>query len=76
MIKSYVRVQTFLTDLLNRDLNRDDRGATAVEYGLLVALIALVIIGAVVLLGGNLKNVFNNVANSVGTVTSTTTTSG
>ena len=69
MLKSYVRVQTFLSGLLNRD----DRGATAVEYGLLVALIALVIIGAVVLLGGNLKNVFNNVANSVGTVTSTTT---
>jgi pilus assembly protein Flp/PilA len=66
MLKSYVRVQTFLSGLLTRD----DRGATAVEYGLLVALIALVIIGAVVLLGGNLKNVFNNVANSVGTVTS------
>jgi pilus assembly protein Flp/PilA len=70
MLKSYVRVQTYLSGLLTRD----DRGATAVEYGLLVALIALVIIGAVVLLGGNLKNVFNNVANSVGTVTSTTTT--
>jgi pilus assembly protein Flp/PilA len=66
MLKSYVRVQTFLSGLLTHD----DRGATAVEYGLLVALIALVIIGAVVLLGGNLKNVFNNVANSVGTVTS------
>lgn len=64
MLKSYVRVQTFLSD----QLNRDDRGATAVEYGLLVALIALVIIGAVVILGGNLKNVFGNVANSVGSV--------
>jgi pilus assembly protein Flp/PilA len=31
---------------------RDDRGATAVEYGLMVALIAAVIIGAVTLLGG------------------------
>jgi len=64
MLKSYVHVQTFLSGLLNRD----DRGATAVEYGLLVALIALVIIGAVVILGGNLSKVFGTVANSVGSV--------
>jgi pilus assembly protein Flp/PilA len=61
MLKSYVRVQTFLSGLLNRD----DRGATAVEYGLLVALIALVIIGVVTLLGTSLKNVFGTVASSV-----------
>ena len=33
----------------------DDRGATAVEYGLMVSLIALVIIGAVTAFGGALK---------------------
>ena len=44
---------------------RDDRGATAVEYGLMVALIAIVIIVAVTLLGNNLKNLFNTVATSV-----------
>jgi len=44
---------------------RNDRGATAVEYGLMVALIAIVIIVAVTLLGGNLKNLFNTVAVSV-----------
>ena len=44
---------------------RDDRGATAVEYGLMVALIAIVIIGAVTLLGGNLNSLFNTVATSV-----------
>jgi pilus assembly protein Flp/PilA len=43
----------------------DDKGATAVEYGLLVALIAVVIIAAVTLLGGNLSNIFNRVASSV-----------
>jgi pilus assembly protein Flp/PilA len=42
-----------------------DRGATAVEYGLMVALIAIVIIAAVTLLGGNLRGLFNNVATSV-----------
>lgn len=44
---------------------RSDRGATAVEYGLMVALIAIVIIVAVTLLGNNLKGLFNTVATSV-----------
>jgi pilus assembly protein Flp/PilA len=44
---------------------RDDRGATAVEYGLMVALIAIVIIVAVTALGGNLSTLFNNVATTV-----------
>ncbi|MGZ4628448.1 MAG: Flp family type IVb pilin [Oryzihumus sp.] len=42
-----------------------EEGATAVEYGLMVALIALVIIVAVTLLGTNLSNLFNNAATSV-----------
>ena len=42
-----------------------DRGATAVEYGLLVALIAVVIIVAVVFLGTNLRDTFNEVGSSV-----------
>ena len=46
-------------------LLRHDRGATAVEYGLMVALIAVVIIVAVSLLGTNLGSLFNTVANSV-----------
>ena len=44
---------------------RDDRGATAVEYGLMVALIAIVIIGAVTLLGTNLSSLFQRVATTV-----------
>jgi pilus assembly protein Flp/PilA len=43
----------------------NERGATAVEYGLMVALIAIVIIVAVALLGGNLSGLFNQVAGSV-----------
>jgi pilus assembly protein Flp/PilA len=46
-------------------LNRSDRGATAVEYGLMVALIAAVIIGAVTALGANLNTLFTNVANTI-----------
>jgi pilus assembly protein Flp/PilA len=44
---------------------KDDKGAGAVEYGLLVALIAAVIVGAVTLLGGNLKLTFDYVATIV-----------
>ena len=46
---------------------KDEEGATAVEYGLMVALIAVVIITAVTLLGGELSNTFNNIANAIGT---------
>jgi pilus assembly protein Flp/PilA len=44
---------------------RDDRGATAVEYGLMVGLIAVVIIGVVTTLGSNLSSIFDAVASSV-----------
>ena len=42
-----------------------DRGATAVEYGLIVALIALAIIVAVALVGTNLGNLFTDVADEL-----------
>jgi pilus assembly protein Flp/PilA len=51
MLKAYISMQTYMTSLLNRD----DRGATAVEYGLMVSLIAVVIIAAVTLIGTNLN---------------------
>ncbi len=41
-------------------------GATAVEYGLIVALIAVVIIIAVALLGTNLRTVFEYIAAKLG----------
>ena len=44
---------------------RSDRGATAVEYGIMVALIAVVIITAVTLLGNNLSTLFSGVAAKV-----------
>ncbi|AJZ63359.1 Flp family type IVb pilin [Paraburkholderia fungorum] len=44
---------------------RDEDGVSAIEYGLLAALIALVIIGTVTTLGTNLKAVFSDIAGSV-----------
>ena len=46
-------------------LSSDEKGATAIEYGLVAALIAVVIIGAVSLVGSDLGNTFNNVANKL-----------
>ncbi len=44
---------------------KDESGAAAVEYGLLVALIAVVIIGAVTTLGTTLSAKFNSVSTSI-----------
>jgi pilus assembly protein Flp/PilA len=43
---------------------RDERGASAVEYGLLVALIAAVIVIAVVAFGGLVTSLFNDTCSS------------
>ena len=45
---------------------KTERGASAVEYGLLVALIAIIIIVAVRALGSNLSSIFNTSATSIG----------
>jgi pilus assembly protein Flp/PilA len=51
----------YLNILFNAKLNKDEeRGATAVEYGLLVALIAAIIVATVVLLGQNILEGFND----------------
>ena len=44
---------------------KKERGATAVEYGIMVALIAAVIIAVVTTLGGNLTALFTTVGNAI-----------
>ena len=44
---------------------RDDKGATAVEYGLMVALIAVAIIGTVGALGGRLNTLFTQISGAL-----------
>jgi len=44
---------------------RDESGATAIEYGLIAALIAVVIIGAVQVVGTNLSTTFTTVSNKI-----------
>lgn len=48
---------------------RDEEGVTAIEYGLIAALIALAIIGGATLVGTNLNALFNSVATILGNAT-------
>jgi pilus assembly protein Flp/PilA len=55
MLKYIAKIQTL----------KGDEGATAVEYGLMVALIAAVIVGVVTVLGTTLQGVFQTVVNAI-----------
>ncbi|MGA3304430.1 MAG: Flp family type IVb pilin [Stellaceae bacterium] len=46
-------------------LFQDESGVTAIEYGLIAALIAVVIISTITTLGTNLKTTFNSVATNL-----------
>ncbi|WP_458111578.1 Flp family type IVb pilin [Arthrobacter sp. R1-13] len=48
-----------------KDRLSNEKGATAVEYGLLVALIAAVIIGTVVILGGQIDLAFQTIVDQM-----------
>jgi pilus assembly protein Flp/PilA len=53
-----------MTNSLKKFL-KNDNGATAIEYGLIAALIAVVIVGGVTLIGTNLSALFTSVAGNV-----------
>lgn len=48
-----------------RKLARDEKGATAIEYGLIAALIAVVCIGAFQMIGKNLEGTLTEVGNAL-----------
>ncbi len=57
-----------------RALQSDKRGISALEYGLLAGLIAVVLIGVLTTLGGDIAKLFNNVSNDVNAVSTTVVT--
>lgn len=65
---------------LFKQFRKDEKGATAIEYGLIAALISVVIIAALNVLGPNLNAAFTGVATAVGdantTAGTTATTTG
>lgn len=44
---------------------KDEDGATAIEYGLIAGLIAVVIISALAILGDELKTAFTGISNAI-----------
>jgi Flp pilus assembly pilin Flp len=62
MLKFSVSLHNFFTQPL---LRRDDRGVTSVEYGLMLALVAVAITGVVITMTGALKGVFGAVNQSL-----------
>ena len=58
-------VLAFWTRIQNMKTDMDERGATAVEYGMIVALIAAVIVTIVFTLGGQVNAAFTKVSNGL-----------
>jgi pilus assembly protein Flp/PilA len=65
MLKLYTGLQTWWADL--KDRVTEEHGATAVEYALMVALIAVVIIAAVTFIGQSASEKFGEVGTAVDT---------
>lgn len=60
-------IDFLLTMIQAQKAKIDERGASAVEYGLLVAGIAALIVAVVFLFGGVIQGVFTNTCSSIGT---------
>jgi pilus assembly protein Flp/PilA len=50
-----------------RALVKDEEGASAVEYGLILGLIAVAIVGILVIMGGSLKDIFGSASDELST---------
>ncbi len=57
--------QIFISNLLTKFRSDDEEGQTLVEYGLLLALIAIVVIAALIFLGPVVSQIFRNVGTNL-----------
>src|SRR4029453_13634296 len=67
MLNPFIALTTLVA--FAQDRLKQEKGATAVEYGLMVGLIAVVIIGIVATLGGQLAELFETVSEELGGAT-------
>ena len=65
MARSHAEWEPKMKKFLNK-IRENESGATAIEYGLIAALIAVVLISSLGLLGNNISTSFNKISNSVG----------
>jgi pilus assembly protein Flp/PilA len=60
MLRIYIAASNFTASVADRlrSIGTDRSGVTAIEYGLIAGAIAVAIIGTVIALGGDIKNLF------------------
>ncbi len=51
-------------DILNK-IRKDESGATAIEYGLIAALVSVAAIGALTAMGGSINTMYQTVSNAI-----------
>lgn len=61
-------------EIMSDGISRDDRGASAVEYGLLLAGIAALVVAAVFVFGGLVSNLFSDTCTTVASEVASATT--
>ncbi|MEI7548320.1 MAG: Flp family type IVb pilin [Actinomycetota bacterium] len=61
MTRLFVSLQSYFADIETRVQGRDDRGATMVEYALIVGGIAIIITGLLAAFGGKISAAFNKI---------------
>lgn len=66
-----MRLQATILNFLSALGQDDERGATVVEYALLVALIAIVVIGGITAFGGSLTGFFGDLGDQLPAITTT-----
>ena len=64
MLPLLITLQSFVASARDR-LSREETGATAVEYGLIVGLIAVGIIGVLIVLGPQITTMFQTLSNTI-----------
>lgn len=68
MLPLFITLQAFFTDTFER-IERNEKGATAVEYGLLIGLVAIAIVIALVALGPAMTTLVGKITAELATVT-------
>jgi pilus assembly protein Flp/PilA len=68
MLSLFVSLQSYLASAKDR-LSREETGATAVEYGLIIGLIAVALVVVLIVLGPQIAGLFDSVSDSIGTET-------
>jgi pilus assembly protein Flp/PilA len=71
MLRIHIAVSNFEAAAIDRlrAIGTDRSGVTAIEYGLIAGAIAVAIIGTVIALGGDIKNLFASTGNALNSVT-------